>query len=193
MKKYLSIFSLLLILTACAPVELPEVSVSYAPFDERPEGYSLEDAKRDDCVVFENDNITSGQEIWDDFVTLTQARHPAFVRLAFYYTLSSPDLYDPELYSMIKNSYPSLHIQDLEYDGEKYTITLIEDGQTLSFNYKFMKLFTGDLPSPDPEYSKYTRWVLVNEETMTWARIERSLLTVQAFPINFRQVYADLS
>jgi len=42
--------------------------IDYIPYAQIPNHYSLESAKNDDLIVFENGNITSGQDIWDKFL-----------------------------------------------------------------------------------------------------------------------------
>ena len=64
MKKYLFFMIIIfIILASCSKKENPVSDYNYIPYDEIPDNYSLDDAKKDNCVVHENSNITSGQEI----------------------------------------------------------------------------------------------------------------------------------
>lgn len=48
------------------------------------QNYDLNDAKNDNCVIFENSDITYGQTVWDDFISATKKGLSTTVRLVFY-------------------------------------------------------------------------------------------------------------
>lgn len=74
--------------------------------EELPGDYTVEQAKENGCVVYEDGDITCGQEIWDVFAETASAKREAtFVRLGFYYTLDEPSRYDPDYYESIKDDY----------------------------------------------------------------------------------------
>ena len=153
-----------------SPLTLP----GYIPYGEIPAGYSLADAKADGCVVFEELRITSGQAVWDAFVNQSACKKPCFVRLAFYY---APDLY----------------IHDLAYDGNEYSLSSVEDGRSYRFIYKYLIKCTGTPSSPYAAFSEYTRYVLVNDDTVTWERIERGMLSARSGDsIDHKTVYINL-
>jgi len=96
MKKIFIIFiSFILLLAACSK------NTTTVPLTQLPEDYSLDDAKSDDCVVFEDSDITYGQKRWDTFIKETENGNEATVRLAFYYTLGDPSRYSKEHYEEI--------------------------------------------------------------------------------------------
>ena len=64
--------------------------------------YTLEDARIDGCVCFDNGDITEGQKIWVEFVNTTNMQEDATVRLAFYYSLDEEQC-DPEYYECVKD------------------------------------------------------------------------------------------
>lgn len=94
--------------------------------------YYLDDAKSDNCVVFEDGDISYGQSVWDSFIEKTENGQPETVRLGFYYTLGDPSHYSEEYYEEIKDDYPILYINDLSFNGKKYIIESIEEGQLIS-------------------------------------------------------------
>ena len=95
------------------------------------ESSTVNQARADGCVVYDNGDIASGQEIWDEFLQKESAGEAATVRLAFYYTLSDPSHYDPDYYKQIKDMYPMLFIQELSFDGE----SMLSDGMKTERKY----------------------------------------------------------
>jgi len=161
--------------------------------DRLPGDYSLEDAKKDGCVTFEDIDITSGQQRWDDFVKNVGIGEPASVRLAYYYTIGDPARLDPEYYEEVKDQYPALYIKDLSYDGERYVIEGFEDDQMISQEYQYLRRFEGEPGSPYASFSKYIYYVLLNDDSVTtWEEIERGMLSSQSdASIAHRVVYSD--
>lgn len=191
MKKTVFLIICLFILTSCS--NNVKILGDYVPYTEIPDNYLLEDAKSDNCVVFEDLDITSGQSVWDDFLLKAKDGTPGMVRLAFYYTLGEPSGYAPELYEEIKDEYPALYLQDLSFDGEKYTLFYIEEGKEYSFKYDFLKKFEGKSESNTAVYSDYTRYVLVNDSGITWEQIEEGMVSSQSDAwIDHKIVYSDL-
>jgi hypothetical protein len=167
----------------------------YTPYNEIPDNYSLDDAKNDNLVVYENGNITAGQSVWDNFVAQTKKDNPCFVRLAFYYTLGDPERYSPEHYEEIKDDYPVLYIQDLKFDGKNYNLYFVEDGHEYSFTYKYMKKIEGKPSSSTAVYSDYIYYVLLNDDTVTaWEQIERSIFSSYSGDfIDYKKVYSYIN
>lgn len=139
-----------------------------------PEDYTLEDARIDGCVCFDNGDITEGQNIWDDFVDATNTQEEATVRLAFYYSLDEEQC-DPEYYESVKDEYPMLYIQELTYKDDSYTIRWFEEGEEIKKTYKFLMKYEGEPESETALYESYLRYVLTNDNTVTWEQIWRGL------------------
>lgn len=188
MKKSLIIFSIfILLLTACSQ-DITRVSLN-----DLSDNYSLDDAKSDNCVTFEDGDITYGQSVWDTFTKKTLNSKPATVRLGFYYTLGDPSRYSKELYEKIKDNYPILYINDLSFDGKKYIIESIEDGKLTSKEYKYLMKYNGHPRSTSALFSEYTYYVLVNDNNVTWDDIEHGMLSSQSGAyIDHYRVYSDL-
>ena len=101
--------------------------------------YTLEQAKTERVAVYEDHNITSGQNIWDKFEwEATVMKQPTTVRLVFYYTLEGQGKMSEELYNEVKDDYPKLYVMDLTFDGEKYTRRHFEDGKEITYTYKHL-------------------------------------------------------
>lgn len=158
-----------------------------------PENYNLDDAKSENCVVFEDGDITYGQSSWDDFITATDNGKPSTVTLAFYYTLGEPSRYSEEYYEEIKDDYPVFYIKDLSFDGKKYNIEGFEDGKLISKEYKYLLKYEGRPNSATAIFSKYTYYVLVDDNTVTWSAIEHGMVSSKSGDwIDHSTVYSDL-
>ena len=170
--KNIAIFMLhLLILTACNNIN--GMIKAYIPYSEIPEDYSLENAKKDNLVVFEDGDITSGQTVWDEFIEITEQGKSYAVRLAFYYTFTPA--YDQ--YEEIKDDYPLLVIQDLTFDGKIYTLYYVVGEKEYRFNYKYLKIFVEAPPRKIVPYRETIRYVLVNDKKVTWEQIISGMLS----------------
>jgi len=177
MKKFLIIISCLFLLASCS--KNASTTIDYTPYAEIPKDYSLEKAKADGLVVFENSDITSGQTVWDEFWKNTQDGTPCMVRLAYYYTLGDPSQYAPEYYEEEKDKYPMLFVHDLYFNGNTYTLFYIEEKQEYSFEYKYLKKFEETPESDTAIYSESIRYILVNDNDVTWEQIFRGIISSQ--------------
>ena len=171
----------------------PEELESFREYSfDVPGGYTLDDAKRDHCVVFEDSRVTSGQSEWDNFVSRTEEKKPCYVRLAFYYTLDDQNI-SPEHYEEIKDDYPALYIQDLKFNGSHYQLMSSEDGKHYSDVYSYMKKYTEGPLTSDAKYSEWTRYVPVNDDSVTWGDIFRGMISSQSgASIDHKTVYSDI-
>lgn len=162
------------------------------PLEELPADYSLEQAREDGCVVHEDGDIASGQEAWEAFLQASSAGKAAAVRLVDYYTLGDPSRYDPEYYESIKDDYPLLYVSDLTFDGEAYTVSSLEDGKRLERTFSHLKYFEGEAETPGAVYDAYIRYVLVNDDAVTWDRLMRGMHSSRLGDyIPFDAVYTD--
>ena len=143
-----------------------------------PEDYTLEDARIDGCVCFDNGDITEGQKIWDEFVNTTNKQENATVRLAFYYSLDEEQC-DPEYYESVKEEYPVLYIQEVTYKDNSYTIRWFEEGKEIKKTYKYLMKYEGEPESETALYESYLRYVLTNDNTVTWEQIWRGMISSQ--------------
>jgi len=187
MKKTFALLMLLVILTGCSANNIP----TYLLYKEIPQNYTLENAKTDKLVVFENGSITSGQSVWDAFLVKTEKKESCVVRLAYYYTLEDPSRYSPEHYEEIKDDYPVLYIMDLSFDGTEFTLYSIEDGIEYTQQYRYLKQFTEDSPPISAIYTKMEMYILVNDNEVTWEQIQHGMFSsIFGDIIDHRTVYS---
>jgi hypothetical protein len=164
------------------------------PYNQLPKDYTIEEAKKDGCVVYEDLDITSGQTAWDEFIKDVEDGKNSIVRIAFYYTLGDPLQYSKEYYSKIKDDYPIFNIMELSYDGEKYTLLRTEEEKDYTDEYRYLVKYTGKPSSVSATYSEFTYYVLINDNTLTWKDIENGMLSSQSDAlIDHHIVYSDLT
>lgn len=176
MRKHITIIFLALFLSAitgCGQSDNP------MPLEKVPEDYSLEQAKKEGCIVHEDGDITQGKERFEEFYNTTKAGKSDEVRLADYYSPDDPSGYDPESYESVKAGYPRLYIQDLSFDGEQYTIRWYSDGEEIARNYSCLMKYEGSAESPDAGYKSYTRYVLTNDDEVTWQELVWGMVSSQ--------------
>jgi len=172
MKNTLVFLMLFFILVGCSSKTISD----FISYEKIPLDYSLENAKNDGLVLYENGNITSGQSIWDLFIEKNRKNEPCFVRLAFYYTLVNQNI-SPELYEEIKDDYPVLYIQDLSFDGKTYTLYSVEYGEEYITQFKYLIPLTDASPPSTATFIKREMYVLVNSNEVTWEQIQHGMIS----------------
>ncbi|MBQ2881268.1 MAG: hypothetical protein IJE40_03270 [Clostridia bacterium] len=172
---FVVLFTLILSLYGCE-----ETSSSWVPFEDLPEGYTLEEAKKDNCVVKENGDVTSGKEVWESFLKKTENNEPASVRMVHYYTLGDKERYDESYYESIKNDYPKMYILDFEFDGEKYIWKDYSDEEPRISEYKYLIRYEENDPPESATFESAVYYILVNENTYTLDQIQWSMLSSQS-------------
>ena len=154
-------------------------SDSLVPLEELPEDYSLEQAKKDGCITHEDGDITQGIERFEEFYDTTKSGKADKVRTADYYSPDDPSGYDPESYDALKAGYPCLYVHDLSFDGEQYTIRWYEDGEEIVRNYSCLMKYEGPAESSNAVYKSYTRYVLTNDDEVTWQELVQGMTSSQ--------------
>lgn len=152
---------------------------SLISLEELPEDYGLEQAKKDGCITHEDGALTQGKERFEAFYNTTQSGRADAVRLVDYYSPRDPSGYEPESDESVKAGYPQLYIQDLSFDGEQYTIRWYEDGEEIIRNYAYLMKYEGPAERPDASYKSYVRYVLTNDDEVTWQELIRGLVSSQ--------------
>ncbi len=164
----------------------------YIPYGQLPEDYNVEDAKSDGCVVFEDLQLTSGDEAWKQFLETAQAGKAASVRLANYYTLDAQNISE-EYYAEVKDEYPVLYVQDLSFDGENYRLYYTEGEKEYEYKYPYLVKFTGPPNSSTATYSQYERYFLVRDKSVTFEQIQIGWLSsYTGNQVDCVAVYTDL-
>ena len=134
------------------------------PLEELPADYSLEQAREDGCVVHEDGDIASGHEAWEDFL----------------------------YYESIKDDYPLLFVSGLSFDGKAYTVSGLEDSERWEKTYSHLKRFEDKAETHSAVYDSYIRYVLVNDDTVTWNQLVHGMFSSRfGDSIPFHSVYTD--
>ena len=178
MKKFnVALLLAALILTGCADKN----KNLFVPLEELPAGYTVENARADGCVIMENGDVTSGQYFWDSFVEQTKRDKDAYVRYCHYYTLKDPSRYSPEHYEEIKDEYPKMYVHDLTYnaDTDTYTVRWFEDENEIKKEYKYLMKYEDEPESPTATYTSCTRYVLTDDNTVSWDDITYGMYSSQ--------------
>lgn len=164
----------------------------YSP-SKRSDSNALQQAKESGYVVMEDGDVTSGQQVWQDFVNATQEGNYASVEIAHYYTLD-PESCSEEYYEAYREDYPVIYIFNLTYDGIGYTLHWREGNTEQVRNYKYLMHYTGDAPTTYATYDTYARYVLTNDNTVTWEDIFQGMISSQiGQSIEHYSIYTDLS
>ena len=166
--------------------------VSVVSLEELPDTYSLEQAKKDGCVVHENGDVTAGKKAFETFYHNTRSGKKDTIRLAFYYTLGDPSGYDPDYYESIQDDYPLLYIKDLSFDGGEYTLHWYEEGEEIVRKYSYLLKYEGEAESSTALYKSYVRYVLTNDDEVTWQDIMQGMLSSLDGYIDFSPVCTDI-
>lgn len=119
------------------------------PLEDLPESYSLEQAKKDGCIVHEDLQITSGEQYFESFLANVKYNMPSSSRIAFYYSESD-----------------MLFVQDVIYNGTDFTVRKIEGNTEYLNKYSYLKKFIGRYPNPDYTYNGYLKYVLLDDNTV---------------------------
>ena len=75
-----------------------------------------------DCVIFENSDVISGQALWDEFIENTHNLWQCSINLSF-------------------RNIDTTHEYVLYYDGLSYTLTLFEGDEEIVRSYKYLKQY----------------------------------------------------
>lgn len=149
----------------------------YSPA-KRSEPDALQKAKDDGCAVMEDGYASFGQEIWKTFVETAEKGQKASVQVAHYYTLDEEGS-SREYYESVKEDYPILYRFHLEFDGETYTLRWIEEETEYVRTYRYLMHYRGD--GSDAEEREFEeRYVLTNDNTVTWEDIVNGMLSSQS-------------
>lgn len=158
--------------------------------------------KEESYVVFEDSRLVTGGAYWNSFYEKVQNREKAQVKLVKYYTLGDESRYAPEYYEQIKDDYPMLIFVSLVYVPKEgfYVndrLSTQEEPEIETQCFPYLKHFEGEAPTSFAAYSRYDRYVLVDDYTATWEQIEHQMFSSYYDPnenyIAWSQVYCNLT
>ena len=161
---------------------MPDVIPSYG---------SVEEAILDGCVTMVNGDIVAGQRIWKNFVNTTDKGQAASVRIFEYLTLSRSSNYDPEHFQEVFSQYPVVVIHDLVYDGHLYSLSSYQNGKGNFSQFPYLLHYTGGPEDQYADYEAYDRYVLCNDNTMTWEEL-RSHMGISFTHVRQQWIVMDL-
>lgn len=186
----LTLTLLVIFLSGCGKAPTPD---EWKDLKEVTDSFSLDDAKRDGYVVIEDSKVTFGKDIWQNFVDLSAKKKPCKIRVVHYYTLDDPSHYDPAYYESIKDDYPIMYILELVFSGETFSVSHFEEEKLYQSEYKYLVRYEGKAETNDATYTSYVRYVLVNDDTVTWNDIMHGMFSSQSGDhIPHRTIYTDL-
>ena len=135
-------------------------------------------AKQAGVPVTEDGICTAGKPVMEDFYDRTQRGEAAKILLAAYYTLNKEHM-SAELYNEEKDKYPQCFVELIEFDGKDYRIRVRKSDEVepeTDSTYRCLMHYSGKMPSA-ALHGYYDRYVLVNDDSVTWAEIERGILS----------------
>lgn len=145
----------MIILTSCSRNnDIQEGLPNFTDINDLPTSYTLEDAKLDGCVVFEDLTLRSGESNWNEFIDLSQSDQEATIRIVFYYSDDSV-----------------FYIKDLSFDGSYYYVSE-KDVETKQ--YKYLNHYSIK-PDNDASYKTFDYYILVNEKDISFDSLEKSM------------------
>ena len=145
----------------------------YAPAQRAEEG-ALEAARAAGYVIEEDCILTDGQDAWHEFYEKTQRGEQASIHVAHYLTLD-PDRTVATTYEAYKQDYPSLFIDELTYDGEKFILRTADDVRT--YEYLMRYDISGTPLAGNTEHKQVIRYVLTHDPSHTYEELFASLVS----------------
>ncbi len=167
------------------------------PSDMAPENI-FASVKENEYVAFENLHLTSGGEVWQAFYEKVLAEEKAQVILVNYYTPGEKSQSSEEYNEECEDEYPMLFFTSLVYlpkDGFFMgSLSYQEEEVEQIVSYPYLIHLEGDVQAPQAIFSRYDRYVLTDDNTVTWEQLERQMYSsvITDNGVRFSSVYCDL-
>lgn len=172
----------LLLLMLFASCSAPQTATDIDDYDTTlPAEQLLKQVRKNDFVVHEDGDVSSGQELWRAFYEITQAGEAASIKLANYYTLEDNNVSE-EYYEAHKDEYPVIYLAELSFDGNKYTYRSINGGEgatEYTRSYPYLMRYEDVPKSETATFTVCERYVLVHDNTVTYDRLQYGLYSSQ--------------
>ena len=143
----------------------------YAPPQRAEEG-ALEAVRAAGYVIEEDCILTDGQGAWNEFYENTQRGEQASIHVAHYLTLD-PDRTVATTYEAYKQDYPSLFIDELTYDGEKFILRT--ESKVTVYEYLMRYDISGTPLAGHTEHKQVIHYVLAHDPSHTYEELFLSL------------------
>lgn len=163
----------------------------------------LDRAMNTGYVIMENGSAVNGKDEWMSFYEKVISGENASVRTVRIYTLDRSRC-SREYYEASKYDYPMVFYREISFDGTYfYTNPLHFDGNDYSISYQggydappsrweYLMHYTGEPRSQTALFSEYDRYVLVNDDSVTWEELEWGMLSSQfGDMIPYTEVYCE--
>ena len=141
---------------------------------------ALEWAYNNAVVVQDDTHITSGRDIWEQFLDSVDSKKPAAVLCVYNYVLNEESV-ATELYEEKKDNYPQLFFSMLVYDGEEFHVKIRKSDETkldTDKTYRYLLDVSGE--NPATALYRYTdEYILTNELSVTREKLIRSMISSQ--------------
>ena len=172
MKRFILIFALLFLLTACGQdpadkITLPvDADGAYTGFADIPSDLTSADAVKQGWYVIEDSTLLSGTEAWQEFLATSEDGKDAFLRVAhfigeeFFYT-------------------------DLYHVDETYYFCLNNNGDITPLGkYTYLRALTDLWGNPKKEHTLYvlTDSLELTHHDVTWSHLSSSIYNVTDIP-----------
>jgi hypothetical protein len=133
----------------CMPnIDIKGIWPNYVSLNELPVDYTLEDAKTDGCVVFQDCSLISGEPEWKAFVETTRKGQPTTIRIVACFS---------------EDFNTNLYIEDLLFDGSNYYVL---EKDSIVEQYKYLNHY----PSETAD-----QYILVDIKDISHDQLFRSL------------------
>ena len=154
-----------------------QILYQYSP-SKRSDPDALQRAKDHGNVVTEDGDVTYGQQVWYDFLQSVREGKQAVVRISHYYTLD-PESCSEQYYKVYQEDYPVIYDQELSYDGNQYMLYWKEGEKEYVKNYRYLMNYNIDPPEKMESYDSLIRYVLTNDNTVTWEDLWKGMISAK--------------
>lgn len=156
---------------------LPDsIRVDPLPLEALPERYPAEEAMQDGCFVKRDGVAADNKELFREFATRTQGGESGFIRIL----------------DWSSGEGSASFVCDLTFDGSRYTLAWLENGERVEHTFRYLKHYTGRKEISAAAYDTYEHYVLVNDDTLTWMEIWESMYTPpEKVNIDYMRIYSD--
>lgn len=144
---------------------------------------SLQEAlSRGDIVITKNSDFLAGRDRLRAFTDAAHQGERGEILVLNYYDLVGTRC-GVEYFNEDGSNYPVAYLNRLSFDGEQYHFAVRETGTTeieqgAEGTFRYLMHYEGKTTPPARPFL-YERFVLVNDETLTWDRIEWGMLSSQ--------------
>jgi len=145
------------------------------PLEDLPEKYGSEQAMLDGCLVCPDGIARDNIELFREFADACNRGKAGFFRVMDYYYGDDPHYI----------------VHDIHYDGNKYTVNVMEsgDGRIGVYEFPYLKHFTGTKEREQYPYDAYEYYGFVHDADITWQEIFDGKYEGKYMPIFVSHIY----